>query len=56
MKDLLTAFRKELLKATNRMADDDLHTTSEVESLIKSCYGRAKKQCEPSEDVSLEDE
>ena len=35
-KDLLTVFRKELLKATNQMADDDLHLTVEVESLIKS--------------------
>ncbi len=56
MKDLLTEFRREILKSMQNLADDGFYTKEELSNLINKSYGRAKKQCESSEAISLEDE
>ena len=54
--DLLTEFRRALMKATNAMNPEDFYTKDEVESLIKNAYGSAKKRCEADEDLLASDE
>lgn len=53
--NLLTEFRRELMKAINGIKDDDFLTKGEVESLIRNAYGDAKKRCEDDEDVLASD-
>lgn len=53
--NLLTEFRRGLMKAINAIKPDDFLTKSEVESLISNAYGAAKKRCEDDEDVLASD-
>jgi hypothetical protein len=53
--DLLTEFRRELLKAVTQLNPEDFYTKSEVDNLIRESYGRAKQRC-ANDEVSLEDE
>ena len=54
--DLLTEFRRELMKAINEIKADDFLTKGEVEGLIRNAYGKAKDRCEDDEDVLAPDE
>ena len=54
--DLLTEFRRELMKAINAINPDDFLTKTEVEGLIRNAYGKAKDRCESDEDVLAQDE
>ena len=53
--NLLTEFRRGLMKAINAIKPDDFLTKGEVESLISKAYGAAKKRCEEDEDVLASD-
>ncbi len=53
--NLLTEFRRGLMKAINAIKPDDFLTKGEVESLIYKSYVAAKKRCEDDEDVLASD-
>ena len=53
--DLLTEFRRELMKAINAINPDDFLTKQEVEGVIRNAYGEAKNRCENDEDVLAPD-
>ena len=44
--DLLTEFRRELLKTIEKLDDDEFYTKKNIASLVKSCYNRAKTRCD----------
>tara|TARA_R110000751_G_scaffold263891_1_gene363077 strand:+ start:81 stop:239 length:159 start_codon:yes stop_codon:yes gene_type:complete len=52
MSELITEFRRELMKSISKIADDEFLTKAEVDSLILKSYERAKRKPE----VSVEDE
>lgn len=53
--DLLTEFRRELMKSIDKIQADDFLTKKEVSNLINQSYARAKQRCADDE-VSLADE
>jgi hypothetical protein len=55
MQNLLTEFRRELMRSINKISDDDFRSKDEVADLINKAYARAKQRCADDE-VSLEDE
>lgn len=56
--DTLTEFRRELIKSLHGISDDDFLTKQEVQTLINTAYGTAKRRAEGPKDeaLSLEDE
>ena len=53
--DLLTEFRRELMKATSQIEPDAFLTKAEVEGVIRNAYGSAKSRCQDDEDVLAPD-
>jgi len=53
--DLLTEFRRELLKTIEKLDEDEFYTKKNIASLVRTCYVRAKTRCDEQE-VSTEDE
>ena len=56
MNELLKEFRREVLTNVNKLDDDSFYTKEEIGNLITNSYARAKKRCESSETIYLEDE
>jgi hypothetical protein len=52
MSELITEFRRDLMKSISKIKDDDFLTKKEVDTLINKSYERAKRESE----VSSEDE
>jgi hypothetical protein len=47
--ELLTEFRRELLKSIEQLDKDEFYTKAEISTIIKQCYTKAKSRCDEQE-------
>jgi len=51
-KELITEFRRELVRGISKMDDDTFYTKGEIEKFINKSYGRAKDRAITEEDIT----
>jgi len=53
-KELITEFRRELVRGISKMDDDTFYTKGEIEKFINKSYGRAKDRAITEEDITTD--